>query len=169
MNSLTKYILLCSLILSSSLHSKVEPPNYDFSLDKFDEYMPGKKIKNDDKKNLTFNKKGFKTYKVYIEHIRYKFPLFVQTKDDVITDFFARLPAYFLHDIFHQSLINRLGNQDVYKKVEEQAVYVWKNKKGLRHFYSGGCSITCFPIYYSVKKDKNDFGAGFTPLIEQLN
>ena len=164
-----KYILFGVLILSSSVFSKVDPPNYDFSLDKFEEFMPGKKLNEAHRKNQTFSKAGFKTYKIYIEHIRYKFPLFVQVKGDTITDFFARLPAYFLHDIFHQSLINRIGKQDIYKKVEEQAVYIWKNKKGLSHIYSGGCTITCFPIYYSVKKDESGYGDGYVPLMEKLN
>lgn len=149
--------------------SKIEPPNYDFSLDKFTEFMPGKTLKKEHQKEIEFNKDGFKTYKVYLAHIRYKFPLYVQTKDNTITDFFARLPAYFLHNIFHQSLINRLGNQDIYKKVEEQAVYIWKDKNNLRHYYSGGCSITCFPIYYAVKTVKNNYGKSFVPLIEKLS
>lgn len=163
-----KLVLISLILLTKAVYSKVDPPNYDFSLDKFDEFMPGKTLAADKQNELTFNKKGFKTYKIYIAHIRYKFPLFVQTKDNVITDFFARLPAYFLHDIFHQSLINRLGNQDVYKKVEEQAIYVWKNKNKLRHFYSGGCSITCFPIYYSVKTNEENWGKNFEPLIQKL-
>ena len=169
---MSKYLISVSflfLILTSSLQSKVDPPNYDFSLDKFDEFMPGKTLDKERQKELAFNKDGFKTYKIYIAHIRYKFPLFVQTKNNIITDFFARLPAYFLHDIFHQSLINRLGNQDVYKKVEEQAVYVWKDKNNMRHYYSGGCTITCFPIYYAVKIVKSDYGQAFVPLIEKLN
>lgn len=163
-----KLALLTFLLLTKTVYPKVDPPNYDFSLNKFDEFMPGKTLSAENQKGLTFNNNGFKTYKIYIEHIRYKFPLFVQTKNNVVTDFFARLPSYFLHDIFHQSLINRLGNQDVYKKVEEQAVYVWKNKNNMRHFYSGGCSITCYPIYYSVKTNDEKFGANFKPLIQKL-
>lgn len=168
---MSKSLLLAALaflFLTKSVLALVEPPNYDFSIDKFQEFMPGKILAKDHQKNTEFDKKGFKTYKIYIEHIRYKFPLFVQTKNDIITDFFARLPAYFLHDVFHQSLINRLGDQDVYKKVEEQAVYIWKNKKNLRHFYSGACSITCFPIYYAVRIEKHDYGKDFVPLIEKL-
>lgn len=163
-----KAALIIFILLTKVVYSKVEPPNYNFSLNKFDEFMPGKTLAVDKQTELTFDKKGFKTYKLYIEHIRYKFPIFIQTKNNVITDFFARLPAYFIHDLFHQSLISKLGNQDVYKKIEEQAIYVWKNKDNLRHFYSGGCSITCFPIYYSVKINDNQYGNNFEPLIGQL-
>lgn len=159
-------LLISFLILSNSVLCKVEPPNYDFSLDQFTQFMPGNKIQDKHKSEITFNKNGFKTYKFYIAHIRYKFPIYIQTKNDVITDFFARLPAYFLHNIFHQSLINRLGSQDIYKKVEEQAIYVWSNKNNLRHYYSGGCSITCFPIFYAVKMNQHKFGSGFIPLMK---
>lgn len=169
MSKYLKAAFLSLLFLTNTLSAKVEPPNYNFSLNKFDEYMPGNILPKEKQKHLTFNKNGFKTHKIYIEHIRYKFPLFVQTKDNKIVDFFARLPAYFIHDLFHQSLINKLGNQDVYKKVEEQAVYVWKNKNNLRHYYSGACSITCFPIYYAVKISGNTFGKDYIPLIEQLS
>jgi hypothetical protein len=153
--------------------SKVDPPNYDFSVNKFQLFMPGKKLSDIEKvykfKELTFKSSQFITYKFYVEHIRYRFPIFVQFKDNIVTDFFARLPQYFLHDIFHQSLINRIGPQDVYKKVDEHAVYVWKNKNGLKHSYSGTCTITCFPLYYAVRKVKNEFKGSFLPLIKKFN
>lgn len=134
--------------------------------------MPGKKLSDIEKeyktKELVFNDGAFKTYKFYVEHIRYRFPIFVQFKGEEVTDFHARLPAYFLHDVFHQSLINRLGNQDSYKKVEEQAVYIWNNKQGMKHVYSGGCSITCFPIYYAVRPVEHQYGGGFQSVFEKI-
>lgn len=134
--------------------SKVDPPNYDFSLNQLEMFMPGKPIgavlKKYGEGTEVFAKGSYKARRLYIEQLRYKFPILVQTNGEQITDFYARLPAYFLHDIFHQSLINRIGPQDIYKRVEEQAVYIWKNKKGFNHVYSGACSITCFPVYYSV-------------------
>lgn len=149
----------------------MDPPNYDFSLDQFEYFLPGKKIeeieKKFGKKELSFSHGKYKTYQFYIEQIRYKFIILVQTKDEVVTDFHARLPNYFLHDIFHQSLINRYGDQDIYKKVEESAVYIWKNKNGLNHYYSGACTITCFPIFYSVTKNMNK-ESGYKTLIERL-
>ena len=165
-------LFTCLLLLTNKVSSKVDPPNYDFSVDKFEVFMPGQskaeieKIYKDGE--LTFNSSGFQTYKYFVEHIRYKFPIFVQYFDNKVTDFHARLPAYFLHDIFHQSLINRLGPQDKYRKVEEQAVYIWKNKKNFRHVYSGGCSITCFPIYYSVRFEDSSKQANYLPLLEKF-
>lgn len=161
------------LILSAQFASaKVDPPNYDFSLDKLKIFMPGQSLKEIEKeypkKELVFKNPPFMTYKFYVEHIRYRFAILVQFKGDVVTDFHARLPAYFLHDVFHQSLINRLGNQDVYKKVEEQATYVWNNKDGNKHIYNGGCSMTCFPIFYAVKPTKHQFGMGYKAVIEKL-
>lgn len=135
--------------------------------------MPGSTLEKIEKvykfKELTFNDKGFKTYKFYIEHIRYRFPIFAQFKNNIVVDFVARLPAYFLHDIFHQSLINRLGNQDVYKKTEESAIYIWKNHQGLKHIYSGGCSITCFPIYYAVEKVEHKNGNGYRSVMQKIS
>lgn len=159
------------LMIPTLSYSKVDPPNYDFSLDQLKPFMPGqslkKALKGQEKVEMIRKEKGLEVRKIYIEHIRYKFPLLIQSKDDVITDFYARLPAYFLHNIFHQSLINRLGDQDVYKKLEEQAVYVWKNKKGNNHIYSGACSITCFPVYYTVFQVK-DAPKGFAPLVKLM-
>ncbi len=122
------------------------------------------------KKSEVVDDKGeIKTIKYYIAHKRYKFPVYIQVKGDDILDFFAKLPSYFLHDVFHQSLINRLGKQDEYFKKEANAVYQWNNKDGIKHIYSGGCSITCFPIYYSaiIVKPKKGL-TGHRPLIEKF-
>lgn len=152
-------VILLSLILGLSIktYSQVDPPNYNFSLDKFDAFMPGSKLsevqKTYGKGEAVFKKDPYTTYRFFIEHIRYKFVILVQTKEDEIIDFHANLPTYFLHDIFHQSLINRLGKQSKYARENEQAVYVW-NKEKLIHTYSGACSITCFPIYYAVEKKR---------------
>lgn len=167
-----KNLTLFILFFTSLAYAKVDPPNYDFSLKKFDLFMPGNKLVDIEKeykeKEVVFNKNGFITYKFSIEQLRFKFPILVQFKDGVVLDFHARLPQYFLHDIFHQSLINRLGVQDIYKKVDEHAVYIWKNKKDLNHYYSGACTITCFPIFYAVKKTKPDALGNYKPLIDQF-
>ena len=161
-----------SLVAPRTSYAKVDPPNYDFSLDRLEPFMPGKSLKESLKKQTEVEvirkEKGYEVRKIYIEHIRYKFPLLIQSKDGVITDFYARLPAYFLHNIFHQSLINRLGDQDIYKKLEEQAVYAWKNKKGNNHVYSGACTITCFPVYYTVFKVEKA-PKGFVPLVKIMS
>ncbi len=147
--------------LTGHSSAKVDPKNYDFSLDKFEIFKPDSTLKIIQAKYpkgvVAFKKGRLITYKYYVEHLRYKFPVFVQFKENKVLDFYAKLPSYFLHNIFHQSLINRIGKQDSFKRVEEQAIYVWKNKDGKRHIYFGSCTITCFPVYYSVQniKEKN--------------
>tara|TARA_Y100000780_G_scaffold230853_1_gene254119 strand:- start:100765 stop:101352 length:588 start_codon:yes stop_codon:yes gene_type:complete len=159
------------LLFSSSIHAKVDPPNYDFSLEALEVFMPGSTLRAATKKHgkaqIIKKDSAVLVHKFYVAHIRYKFPVLVQSVSGKITDFYARLPAYFLHDIFHQSIINRIGKQDIYKKVEEQAVYVWKGKKGLRHVYSGACTITCFPIFYAVFPENPEF-KDFTPLLKSM-
>ena len=135
------------------LNAKVEKPNYDFSLETFNDFQPQKNINDLRAKHgspLEMNVvNSFKTQKFNVTHIQYKFPVLVQERDGVIHDFFARLPSYFLHDLFLQSLVNRLGKQNSYKKSAEEAYYTWE-ANNLRHVYSAACTITCFPVFYSV-------------------
>jgi len=149
------------------LNAKVEAPNYNFNLDTLSDFMPGKEIAEAEKKygkpEEMNNIRGTLTKKFYVAQIRYKFPVLVQEQEGKILDMFARLPSYFLHDLFHQALINRMGKQTTYKKVGEEAVYTW-NYQGNTHVYSAACTITCFPIFYSVRP--NDATA--TPLMEQM-
>ena len=151
------------------LNAKVEAPNYDFSLDTLAHFFPEKTISDAEKKygkpESMGTKNGVETAKFYVAHIRYKFPVIVQSKDGKILDFFARLPNYFLHDMFFQSLVNRMGKQKEYKKVGEEAYYVWE-KDGLKHVYSAACTITCFPIFYSVFPSEKT--PGFKSLMEQM-
>lgn len=167
-SQLTFVIFVSHLIVSSPLLAKIEAPNYNFSLDSFKMFMPKSSFRpiQDKYKNVTTEKtdKGLTTYKVYIDQLRFKFPVFFQVREDKVTDFFARLPAYFLHDVFHQSIINRFGKQDKYFKKEEAAVYIW-NKDKETHVYSGGCSITCFAIYYTVYSNDKDY----IPLFKSMN
>lgn len=150
----------------------ITPPNYNFSLDTFADFAPGadlEGLKTKYGKSFFMNEDGgIKTYKFYVSHIRYKFPVIVQTTNGKVIDFFALLPTYFLHDVFHQSLINRIGKQDRYKKIEENALYIWNSKNGIKHIYSGTCTITCFPLYYSQIPDQIPPQTNnFKPLIEQ--
>jgi hypothetical protein len=142
--------------MNQPLNAMVEAPNYDFSLNTLEDFFPTKNIAEVEKKygkgEQINSQRGMKTVRYKVEHLRYKFPVLVQEKDGNINDFFARLPSYFLHDIFLQSLVNKLGKQNTYKRVEEEAFYVWK-ANGLKHVYSAACTITCFPIFYSVESD----------------
>ncbi len=144
--------MLCSLVISPAF-SKVEKPNYDFSLDTLNDFFPEKPTAELDKKygkaEVMGEKNGIQTLKYQVSYLRYKFPVVLQARDGAVLDFFARMPSYFLHDVFFQSLVNRHGKQDTYRKVGEEAVYAWE-KKPLRHVYSAACTITCFPIFYTV-------------------
>lgn len=122
-------------------------------------------------KKVVFKSGGFITYKYYVEHLKYKFPILVQTLNGQVTDFYTKLPSYFLHDVFHQSIINRFGKQDFYKKTEESALYIWKNSKNLNNLkiiYSGACTITCFPLFYSVVPVNHNYGSSFKPVLKKM-
>ena len=143
------------MLMFQQLNAKVEAPNYNFSIDTFSEFLPGKKIEDIQAKygkgEVLSEANGIKTIKFYVAHVRYKFPVMVQVNDNQVEDMFARLPSYFLHDVFFQSLTNRYGKQTTYKKTGEEAYYVW-NKEPLKHIYSAACTITCFPIFYAIQK-----------------
>ena len=160
-------ILPCLMMMFQPLNAKVDPPNYDFSLDTLADFFPEKNKDDLDRKygkaEVMSDKSNGQTLRYYVSHIRYKFPVLVQMKEGKVQDFFARLPSYFLHDIFFQSLVNRMGKQQTYKRVGEEAVYTW-TKDNLKHVYSAACTITCFPIFYSV------YPVNFTnkPLLEVM-
>ena len=160
-------ILPCLYLMFQPLNAKVEAPNYNFSLDTLSDFVPGKSVESAEKKygkpEEMNNVGGILTKKFYVAHIRYKFPVLVQIKEGNIIDMFAKLPSYFLHDIFFQSLVNRMGKQSTYKKNGEEAVYTW-DKDGMTHVYSAACTITCFPVFYSVfPSDRKN-----PPIIDQM-
>lgn len=167
-------ILFLLFLASLQLHAKVTPPNYNFSLDSLKFFKPGSTRESFEKKHgkgeVWKEKNKTIILKYYIAQIRYKFPVFVQVFDGKVVDFFARLPTYFLHDIFHQSIINRIGKQDKYFRIENNALYKWSNIKGIDYIYSGTCTITCFPIFYSEALVKPPVNMkNYLSLIEQFN
>ncbi|MDC1175480.1 hypothetical protein OAT67_08780 [Bacteriovoracaceae bacterium] len=165
-------IVLFSLVLSSTF-AEVDPPNYNFSLDSLKIFFPGKNFAEIQKKypkseKVEGNQKDG-IYKYYVAQIRYKFPVFVQYKNSQVVDFYARLPSYFLHDVFHQSMINRYGKQDQYFKKLNSAVYIWNNEDGIRFTYSGSCTINCFPMYLTGMKADGTFqGQAIDPLLNKF-
>ncbi len=160
-------ILPCLLLMFQPLMAKVEAPNYDFSLDAFGDFVPGKAVSALEAKHgkgeAVSTLDGIQTLKFKVAQLRYKFPVIVQAKEGVIEDFFARLPSYFLHDVFFRSLVNRLGKQTSYKRTGEEAFYVW-DAAPLKHVYSAACTITCFPIFYSVQR----LEPASVPIIEKM-
>jgi len=137
------------------LNAKVESPNYNFDLESFSVFFPGKPVSEIDSKfgkgETMSEEEGVKTLKYTVTDKRYHFVVLVLVKEGVVEDFFARLPSYFLHDVFFQSLTNRYGKQTTYKNTFEEAFYIW-DIPPLKHIYSASCTITCFPIFYSVQK-----------------
>ncbi len=153
--------------------AKVDPPNYNFSLDALDPFKPGSTIEAVKAKygeGEPIGKAGaVEGRKYYVSHIRYKFPVFVQFYEGNVVDMYATLPKYFLHDIFHQSLINRLGKQQQFGRKDGTAQYIWE-KDGVKHVYEGACTITCFPQYYSMQYDPMPKGAEMVkPMLSNLN
>jgi hypothetical protein len=142
------FLLLCC---SFSLQAQIEAPNYDFNLEALNRFFPGQTLEQMKvdlgEPELMQEQKPRALYRFSIKHVRYQFPVFVEVLNDQSVGFFARLPNYFLHDLFHQSLINRFGAQDQFVNRDSTSVYRWREKEGMTLIYSGACTITCFPIY----------------------
>jgi hypothetical protein len=139
------------------LKAKVEAPNYNFDLETLSLFFPGGSVSEIDskfkKREVMGSENGVKIIKYTVNETKYNFVVFIQEKEGKVEDFFARLPSYFLHDVFFQSLTNRYGKQTTYKRTHEEAFYTW-DAPPLKHVYSASCTITCFPIFYTVlKKD----------------
>ena len=165
-------ILFASGLFVNRAFSKVEAPNYNFTLKKLEPFTPGKLISDIPKElgkgEITSDDGDTKIIRYSLVHARYNFPIYVQVKKGVILDFYARFPTYFIHDKFHQSLIDKFGKQTKYYKQENNALYEWKNSNGMRVLYSGSCTITCYPVYLTyiqVTKKKGDF----VPLIQKFS
>lgn len=166
-------VLFLNTFVNVSL-AKVDPPNYNFSLDTLKDFAPGGDLETIEKKygkGIVVNRiEEIVSVKFFVAHIRYKFPVFVQLYKNKVLDFYATLPSYFLHDIFHQSIINRFGKQDKYIITNGHALYVWNNVDGIKYFYTGTCTITCFPIYFSgVLIKKPDELYSYKPIIMSLS
>ena len=150
-----KWLYFLTLFLAINTQAQIEPPNINFSLDQIQEYKPGNDINLEQlgqkKAVILKNQDNLVLAKLSVTHTRYTFPLFLQTYKNKILDFYVVLPSYFLHDVFHQSIINRIGKQNRYINKDEQSVYFWDNKENINYTYSSACTITCFPIFYSAQ------------------
>jgi hypothetical protein len=137
------------------LNAKVEAPNYNFSIETLENFYPERKIDAAKAKfgnpEVMSEKGEIQTLKFMVAQMQFKFPVIVHAREGVIEDVFAKLPSFFLHDVFFRSIVNKLGKQNEYKKTGEEAIYIWTTKD-LKYIYSAACTITCFPIFYSVEK-----------------
>lgn len=137
------------------LKAKVEAPNYHFSIDEFNSYLPGKVVEPSSGQIQTLKKTSTTLLlKTDIKKERYHIPLFITVEKNQIIDMYARLPSYFLHDVFFDSLIKKYGKQTKYQKKDEHAIYTWE-REDLFITYSAACTITCFPIFLSIASQQN--------------
>ena len=159
------FSLLCSVV-----HAKVDPPNYDFSTDSLAAFFPGQPLsalESAHGKGEVLRDGQVRMLRFWVTQVRYKFPVVVQADNEKVLDMFATLPSYFLHDVFHQSLIKRWGKQQGYKRVDEEAYYRWQDGDKVMH-YSAACTITCFPLYFSVAPSPEKTPPGFVSQHQQL-
>jgi len=164
---LISYFLIFFFINVFISYAKVDAYNYNFNLDQLKNFYPGNRISDIKDLVLLTKRDGYSLFRTEIVYNRYKFFVYIQTNQDVIVEFFARLPSYFLHDLFHQALINRLGKQTSYIKKESAALYIWKTADGLTHYYQGSCTINCFPEFYAVVG--KDYPADFIPFVDKMD
>ena len=153
--NLIRFILPCLLMMLQPLKAKVIAPNYHFNINEFDAFLPGQVVEPASGQYQLLNKKNStQLYKTQIKKTNYHIPLFITLEGNKVIDFYAKLPSYFLHDVFFQSLINRYGKQTSYKMKDEHAVYHWQ-LKDLSITYSATCTITCFPIFLSIASQQS--------------
>ncbi len=143
------------------------------TLDSLQDFTIGNAFNNELKEKsevLLFDKKSNIT--LYFLPIRTKsFHLNVtyQLQGDILLDFFVSFPSYLLHDEVFTSLWGRYGKQDEYLLNDATAVYRWHKKANENMVYVASCSITCFPVYWTVF-DSNRFDAKSKekPIFQQL-
>ncbi|MCB9060141.1 MAG: hypothetical protein H6622_01295 [Halobacteriovoraceae bacterium] len=172
-----KYLfrLFCTTLLlyPGFLLGQVESPNYDFSLDQIKSILPDSKIEDVKKTfpdlELITDTKKKKVFKVKLKHQRYIIHAELNVVEDLVRDIFIRLPSYFLHDVFHQSLINRYGKQNFYKLKNEHAIYIWDKLEKYKIVYSSTCTIQCFPIYLAIISKNTDQLGEYISIFDEMN
>lgn len=172
----TKYLALTLalfLFFIESARTKVDPPNYNFSFEALEPFRPGLNLSDIQKKygdGEIMDKNGpVEMRKFYISHIRYKFAVIVQSFESKVIDSYARLPSYFLHNVFHQTLITKLGKQKNYSNKDGTSEYEWRDSDGIVYKYQGACTITCFPIFLSMQLENFPKGAEMAkPILSKL-
>ena len=161
---LFRFILPCLFMMFQPLKAKVEAPNYHFSIDEFNSYLPNQSIEPLSGQFQSLKKTAAAVLvKTEIKKERYHIPIFITAEKNTIIDMYAKLPSYFLHDVFFESLRKKYGKQTTYKMKDEHAVYTWE-KEDLLITYSATCTITCFPLYLSIASQQNKKKS----LLEQL-
>ena len=163
------FILTCGGGLAG-LQAAVEAPNFNFNLDNLAVFLPRQKLTDLDQKftpQILQTRGAYRWQKYLITQPRYQIKVLAQAWQDQVADFFAPLPSFFSHDVFLQALINLLGPVQKMDKQGEEAVYLWEQDQ-LRHIYAAACTITCFPVYYTVIDLRVPPQEAYQPLWERL-
>ena len=162
---------LFNLPLTTAQEKTKSNPIYPvFNLDQLAPFLPGNNLADIPKSYTPGEKvilsRALELTKFNMVHDAYVFPIWVQHFNGKVIDFYTRLPSYFLHDTFHQSLINRYGKQKNYSLKNSTALYEWEDEN-IKRIYSGSCTITCFPIFYSaILKNPAQIPSTYVPLFE---
>jgi hypothetical protein len=153
-----------------TVSAEIKIPNYDFSTNTLEPFFPGstmEKIKADKTivSDIFEDNGNQKILKIKFFRPNYSLDIFLQTKDDKVTDLFVRLPQHFNHDLLLTDLQKKYKKQDKFVRKDMSALYVWMNRDGNNIIYHGSCSVSCFPMFIEfVSTDKN-----VTPLYQKLN
>ncbi len=156
--------------MAFSVYAAVDAPNFDFQLDQFKDYLPRQKLAPLGQKTppqILHLRGNYQWHKYLLTQPRYQIKIFTQALQGQVADFFAPLPSFFAHDVFLQALINRLGPVQKMDKRGEEAAYFWE-QDNLRHIYAAACTITCFPVYYTVIDLQVPPQEAYVPLWERL-
>lgn len=156
-------------LFSTIIHAAITPPNYDFTLNSLETFLPGKSIEEVKKANPKFktieDNGDAKTYLFIIKKPNYKLDIYTQVKKDVITDLYVRLPQHFVHDILLKDLQTKWKKQDRFVRKDGSALYTWMNRDNFNILYHGTCSITCFPMFLEIVSNEKSV----RPLYNKLN
>lgn len=132
-------------------------PNFSFSLDVLKAHFPDSEFQDKDKKTKLLGiKDGFNYYKSTFNHQQYQLDLLILVNPATkkIHQLEIHFPSYFLHDDLLARLQKKYGKQNQFKNRDQHSVYIWNNSNQLKVVYEAGCSITCFPIFLSLTKNK---------------
>jgi len=167
-----RFCLLGILMLSWSrlTLAAVEAPNFDFSLDLLNDFLPRHSLAEIDQKfspQILQTTGAYQWHKYLLTQPRYQIKVLAQAWQGQVADVFAPLPSFFSHDVFLQAIINRLGPAQKIDKSGEEAAYLWE-KDQLRYVYAAACTITCFPVYFTVIDLQVPAQEAYQPLWERL-
>jgi hypothetical protein len=160
-----KFLLITCLFLAVFTASAA-----DFTLALIEPFFPGnsvEKIKSDKtiQSDIFEDNGNQKILKLKLKSANPKLDIFLQTKDDKVTDLFVRLPQHLSHDSVLAELQKKYKKQESFSRKDRSALYKWMNKDGNNIIYNGICSITCFPMFIEVvSTDKT-----VTPLSQKFN